>query len=283
MGSSPDARIDSSAVPERASSSSLRTELEATLTIWARDMLRFSREPSRVVGSLAQPLLFWLVIGTGIGSTFQPRSFPEEFSYLGFFYPGIIGLTLLFTSIFSTISVISDREHGFLREILVSPASRGSIVMGKILAGTTLAVAQGSLLVLLAPLAGLTLSLGAFLQILVIMTAVSMGLTALGFTFAWRMNSVQGFHVVMNFLLFPMWLLSGAMFPLHGVPGLMRSLMYLNPLTYGIDAMRGLLAPPGQLPPGFVQLPPLLSLCMAVAFTVVLILLALRACRAPTG
>lgn len=274
-------RAASSIVSEGASTpvSSFRSEVDATFTIWYRDMLRFSREPSRIFGAMAQPLLFWALIGTGIGSTFQPRNFPEAFNYLGFFYPGMIGLTLLFTSIFSTISVISDREHGFLREILVSPASRGSIVMGKILAGTTLAVMQGILLLILAPFVGFSFTLVGALELLILMITISMGLTALGFTFAWRMNSIQGFHMIMNFFLFPMWLLSGAMFPLQGVPGLMRTLMYINPLTYGVDGIRGILAGAGQLPTGFVQFPLGLNVAVVIAFTLLLTLTALRACR----
>lgn len=256
-----------------------KQELQATATVWARDMIRFLREPHRVMGAMAQPLLFWLVLGTGIGSTFQPRSFPEGFSYLGFFYPGVIGLTLLFTSIFSTISVITDREHGFLKQMLVSPVSRASIVMGKVLAGASTAMLQGVILLALAPAAGLPLRPVSALLLMLTMGIVALGLTALGLAIAWRMTSTQGFHMVMNFFLFPMWLLSGAMFPLEGLPLAMRALMYVNPLTYGIDGLRGLFVDPGVLPAGFVQFSVGVNLLAVTAFSGLLILIALRACR----
>lgn len=224
----------------------LRTELDAVLCMWQRDMTRFLRERERVFGALAQPLLFWLVIGTGIGATFEPKGAAAGFSYLAFMFPGIIALTLLFTSIFSTISVIADREHGFLREILASPAARTSIVAGKIAAGSTLAVLEGLLLLVFAPFAGLGFGILGAVQLFLAMAAISSGLTGLGLMIAWRMRSTQGFHVIMNFLMIPMWLLSGAVFPAAGAPAPLQVLMYLNPLTYGTAALRAVFESSGS-------------------------------------
>lgn len=242
-------------------------------------MIRFGRERSRVVGSLAMPLVFWLLIGTGIGGSFQPKGFPEGFSYLGFFYPGMLGLTLLFTSIFSTISIIGDREHGFLKEILVSPVSRSSIILGKVAAGATLAVVQGVLLLPLAPFVGLPLTLPGVGLLVLAMVLLSLGLTALGLSLAWHSSSTQGFHMVMNFFLFPMWLLSGAMFPIDGLPAPIRMLVHLNPLTYGVDVMRGILARPGVVSTSFVRFPVALDMAMLAVFTAVLVAVALKACQ----
>lgn len=270
---------EGSSVASRIAPAGGSTALQGIITVWARDMIRFGREPHRILGSVAQPLLFWLLIGSGLGSTFQPRGFPEDFHYLTFFYPGVIGLTMLFSSIFSTISVINDREHGFLKEMLVSPVARSSIVLGKIAAGAAVAVVQGVILLILAPLAGMPLSFGSVLLSLAVMTVLSVGLTALGLSFAWRMTSTQGFHVVMNLFMFPMWLLSGAMFPLKGVPAVMTALMYANPLTYGVDALRGLLTRQETLPDGFVLFPDTVNLGILMLFSLALVTVALRACR----
>lgn len=257
----------------------LWAELDAVWCIWQRDMTRFLRERERVFGALAQPLLFWLVIGTGIGATFEPKGAPAGFSYLAFMFPGVIALTLLFTSIFSTISVIADREHGFLREILASPVARGSVVAGKIAAGSALAVLEGLLLLVFAPFAGLRFGILGAAQLFLAMAAISSALTGLGLMIAWRMRSTQGFHMIMNFLMLPMWLLSGAVFPVAGAPVPMRVLMYLNPLTYGTAALRAVFAhsaPPGAAMGSF---PYGTALAVTAAFAVLIVAGAMRVCR----
>lgn len=255
----------------------MRTELDAVFTIWQRDMLHFTRERSRVFGALAQPLLFWLVLGTGIGSMFASRV-DADINYLAFMFPGMIGLTLLFTSIFSTISVIADREHGFLKEILVSPISRSSIVIGKIAAGSTVALMQGILLLTFAPFVGLRVNPTGFLGLLLAMSVLAFALTGLGLMIAWQMRSTQGFHMIMNFFLVPMWLLSGAMFPVEGVPSIMKVLMRLNPLTYGIDAMRALFIAT-EPAPTTATLPYIVSLLAISGFALLMTLGAIRVCR----
>jgi ABC-2 type transport system permease protein len=214
-----------------------------TATLWWREIVRFYRQRSRIVGALATPVLFWVLLGSGFAASFQPNGAPEGMRYAEYFYPGTIVLVVLFTAIFSTISVIEDRKEGFLQAVLVAPVSRAAVVLGKILGGTTLALGQALLLVLAAPLLGISLGVLDFVLIVVVLFAISFGLTTLGFLIAWRMESTQGFHAIMNLVLMPMWFLSGAFFPSTGAPGWLRLLMTLNPLTYGLAALRRALYP----------------------------------------
>ncbi len=207
-------------------------------TLWWREVVRFCRQRSRVVGAFAQPLVFWLLLGSGLSPSFRPPGIPEETSYIEYFYPGIIALVLLFTAIFATISVVQDRREGFLQGVLVAPVARWGIVLGQALGGTTLALLQGVLLLPLAPLAGISLTLPAVLSAVAVMSLVSFGLTNLGLVIAWRMDSTQGFHAIMNLILIPIWVLSGAFFPASGVPPWLEWVMRLNPLTYGMAALR---------------------------------------------
>lgn len=209
------------------------------MTLWQREVVRFLRQRSRVVSALSTPLMFWLLLGSGFRASFRPPGAPEGTGYLEYLYPGIIVLTLLFTAIFSTISIIEDRKAGFLQGVLVAPVSRASIVMGQALGGTTLAVFQGALFLLLAPVAGISLSLLAVPAILAVMVLIAFALTSVGLTMAWRMQSIQGFHAIMNLILMPIWFLSGAFFPSVGLPSWLTWLMRVNPLTYGMAALRG--------------------------------------------
>ena len=207
-------------------------------TIWWREIVRFLRQRSRLVSAIAQPLIFWLLLGGGLNASFHPPGVPEGTSYIEYFYPGIITLTLLFTAIFATISVVQDRREGFLQGVLVAPVSRWVIVLGQALGGTTLALLQGALFLFLAPIIGVTLSPFSVFAALGVMLALSFGLTNLGLLIAWQMDSTQGFHAIMNLILIPVWLLSGAFFPVSGVPKLLEWTMQLNPLTYGVAALR---------------------------------------------
>jgi ABC-2 type transport system permease protein len=212
----------------------------AALTLWQRELQRFFRQPSRVAGAIGTPLVFWLFMGSGLAGSFRLPG-ASGVSYLQFFFPGTIALVLLFAAIFSTLSVIEDRHEGFLQGVLVAPVGRGAIVAGKVLGGATLAWLQGLVFLLLAPLAGLPLTVPSFLAAAGVLALLAVGLTALGFGFAWKVDSVQGFHAVMNVVLLPMWLLSGSFFPLAGAPRWLGLLMRLNPLTYGIAALRGVI------------------------------------------
>lgn len=210
----------------------------ATYTLWRRELTRFFRQPSRIAGAVATPLIFWLLIGSGLSGSFRLPGGPEHVDYLEYFFPGTIVLVLLFAAIFSNISVIEDRHEGFLQGVLVAPVGRASLVAGKILGGSTLAWLQGIVFLALAPAAGIHLTLPSLLAAAGVLALLAVSLSALGFAFAWKLDSVQGFHAIMNVVLMPMWLLSGAFFPVSGAPGWLAALMRLNPLTYGIAALR---------------------------------------------
>jgi len=212
----------------------------AVLTLWRRELQRFFRQPSRVAGAAGTPLVFWLFMGSGLSGSFRLPG-AAGVSYLQFFFPGTIVLVLLFAAIFSTISVIEDRHEGFLQGVLVAPVSRGAIVAGKVLGGATLAWIQAVVFLALAPLSGIHLTLRSALEAAGVLAILAVSLTAIGFGFAWKVDSVQGFHAVMNVVLLPMWLLSGAFFPLAGAPRWLAALMRIDPLTYGVEALRGVL------------------------------------------
>src|SRR5438093_5158354 len=222
----------------------------AVATLWHREVIRFVRQRSRLVGALAQPLVFWLLLGGGLSPSFRPPGAPAGASYLAYLYPGILALVLLFTAIFATISTVEDRHSGFLQGVLVAPVSRTAIVVGQALGGTTLAVGQGLAFLALAPLAGLRVAPLGVLGALGVMVVVAFGPTSLALLIAWRIESTQGFHTIMNLLLMPIWLASGAFFPPAGVPAPLAWLMRLDPLTYGLALLRACLDPaaPG-LPP----------------------------------
>jgi ABC-2 type transport system permease protein len=215
----------------------------AVTSLWWREQVRFYRQRSRVIGVILSPLVFWLVIGSGFGTSFRSGSAGGGQHYLEYFYPGALIMIVLFTSIFTMMSVIEDRKEGFLLSVLVAPISRSAIVLAKVLGGTTLSAIQGLIFLVFAPAVGVHFGLTQFALIVVITFLVSFCLTALGFAVAWRMESAQGFHAVVNLFLIPLWLLSGALFPVAGASGWIRVLMLCNPLTYGVEALRAALFP----------------------------------------
>ncbi|MBI3988147.1 MAG: ABC transporter permease [candidate division NC10 bacterium] len=252
----------------------------ATL-LW-REVVRFLRQRSRLVGAFAQPLVFWFLLGAGLSASFRPPGAPEGTRYVEYSYPGIIALVLLFTAIFATISTVEDRREGFLQGVLVAPVPRWSIVMGQALGGATLALLQGVLLLPLAPFAGISLTPLSLLSVVAVMSLVSFSLTSLGLMIAWRMDSIQGFHAIMNLILIPMWLLSGAFFPSSGVPPWLAWVMRLDPLTYGMAALRRCLYL--ETPAAVGKVPPLVpSLLITVAFCVLTFLVATVAARRSTA
>lgn len=203
-----------------------------------RDLRRFFRQPSRVVGSVAQPLILWIVLGAGFATSFKVGG-AGDVSYLAYFYPGTVVLTLLFTAIFSTMSVIEDRHHGFLQAVLAAPISRLALVLGKTLGGVAIALFQSVALVALAPLAGLTpdLSPSGLGSLALGLSLAAVGFTALGFAVAWWTDSTQGYHGIMSVALIPLWMLSGAMFPPSG-HRVLEVLAAVNPMTYAVAATR---------------------------------------------
>ncbi len=221
----------------------------AIWSLWRRDIVRFYRQRSRVVGALGSPIVFWLLLGSGLGASFRsgPGGVPLAGGYLEYFYPGTLALIVLFTAIFSTISIIEDRQAGFLQGVLVAPVPRSAIVLGKLLGGTTLAVLQAAVFLLLAPLAKVQLTLASLPALGLVLTILAFALTGLGFLIAWALDSTQGFHAIMNLLLIPMWILSGAVFPASGAAGWIRGVMLVNPMTYGVSALRTVIR--GAAPP----------------------------------
>ncbi|HUK26112.1 MAG TPA: ABC transporter permease [Terriglobales bacterium] len=212
-------------------------------TLWLREVVRFYRQRSRVVGVIASPVLFWLVIGSGFGTSFRSGNGAGQQHYLDYFYPGALIMIVLFTSIFTMMSVIEDRKEGFLLSVLVAPVPRSAIVLGKVLGGTTLSTIQGLIFLIFAPFVGVHFTVASFFLLVLTVFLVSFALTALGFAIAWPMDSTQAFHAIINLFLIPLWLLSGALFPLSGASGWLRALMWANPLTYGVEALRALLYP----------------------------------------
>ncbi len=217
-----------------------------TFSLWGREILRFVRQRSRVLGSLGQPALFWLLLGAGLGGIFRLPPGYQGMSYLEYLFPGILVLIILFTAIFSTISLIEDRKSGFLQSILVAPISRSSIALGKMFGGTTLALLEAVLLLIAIPFLGLQIAFPDLIALVGILILVAFALTGLGYAIAWPMDSTQGYHSVMNLFLIPLWVLSGAFFPAEGLPGWLSWIMVVNPLTYGMELVRATMYPDMQ-------------------------------------
>jgi ABC-2 type transport system permease protein len=233
-------------------------------TLWWREVVRFYRQRARVAGVILSPLVFWVVIGSGFGTSFRSGESAGQQHYLDYFYPGALVMIVLFTAIFTMMSVIEDRNEGFLLSVLVAPVPRSAIVLGKVLGGTTLATLQGLIFLVFAPFVGVHMTVASFGLIVLAVFLVSFALTALGFAIAWPMDSTQSFHAIINLFLIPLWLLSGALFPLSGASGWIRWLMYINPLTYGVEALRTLMYP--AAPSSFSLTASLLTLLLFTLF-----------------
>lgn len=210
--------------------------LSATWSVFAREMLRLVRQKTRIVGFLAMPILFWLMLGFGVGERFKLAA-AGGLPYQHWFFPGSLLMIVLFAAIFSTITVIEDRASGFLQGVLVSPAPRLAIALGKCLGGTVSAVLQAGLVLLVAPLLGIHYPPLAGLAALGILALVAFGLTAVGLCMAWPMDSAAGYHGLMNLILMPMWFLSGAVFPAVGAPGVLKWAMLANPACWAHSAL----------------------------------------------
>ena len=210
--------------------------LRAVYTIWYRDILRFWRDKMRMIGSIVFPLLFLFIFGSGLSS--RMGFLGPGIDFTQFMFPGIIGMTVLMSSFMAGISVVWDREFGFLKEVLVAPISRTSVAVGKTLGSATVALPQGILILLLAPLIGVSLSALTVLALLPLMFLLAASMGSLGVLLATRIRSMQAFQVVMQMLMFPMMFLSGVFFPVEGLPSWMNVLVKINPATYGIAPIR---------------------------------------------
>ena len=214
-------------------------ELTAIYFMWKREMIRFFRSKSRIIGSLGMPFFMLAILGTGLNSVMHVPGM--EGNYLGFITPGILSMVLLFASIFSGVIVIVDRQFGFLKETLVAPVKRTSLVIGKALGGATAAVLQGVIILGIAMLLGVSISFANILLALVVMLLISFGFVALGIAIASVMEDMHGFQLISNFVIMPMFFLSGALFPLDTAPDVIRYISYVDPLTYAVEALRYLL------------------------------------------
>ncbi|MBC8352223.1 MAG: ABC transporter permease [Planctomycetes bacterium] len=220
----------------------------AAKTLCWREIVRFFRQRNRVIGALGQPILFWLLFGMGLSRSFRMSPDAEGGqSFLEYYFPGTLVLILLFTAIFATISIIEDRREGFLQSVLVAPVPRWSMVLGKVMGGSLIALMQGIVFLLLAAIFQLTIGVQTALLLVLLLFVSALALTSLGFVLAWRMESTQGFHAIMNLLLMPMWLLSGAFFPVPPLDGTiawsqvaLHWCMRINPVTYCVAGVRRL-------------------------------------------
>jgi daunorubicin resistance ABC transporter membrane protein len=227
----------------------LAYDLATVRTLLRRDLVRFFRQPSRLAGALGQPVLFWLLIGSGMSGTFRMTG--SSVGYLQFFYPGVVLMVVLFAAIFTTVSVIEDRHEGFLQAVLAGPGSRPALVLGKALGSAAVALSQAALFLLLAPAAGFPFRTVDWPLLVVSLALAGIGLAALGFAVAWAIDNVQGYHAIQMTLLVPLWVVSGAMFPPSDAHPTFTAVMRANPVAYAVSAARRALGGPaaaGALP-----------------------------------
>jgi ABC-2 type transport system permease protein len=239
----------------------------AVYVMWLREMKRFVRAKSRIIGSLIMPLFFLAFLGLGFNRMAIPGISGQGVNYIRFLVPGIIGMTLLFSSTMQGLSVLWDKEFGFLKEIMVAPVSRVSLVLGRIAGGITTALIQSLLILLISVIMGFRASGPAsFLFAFLFMVLIGFTFIGLGLIFASKMKDMQGFGIVMNFIIFPLFFLSGALYPLGNLPWFVRALSYIDPLTFGIDGLRGSLIKVSSLPI-------VLDLAIMIGFSLVMVFL----------
>jgi ABC-2 type transport system permease protein len=203
-----------------------------------RDIVRYLRERTQLYGSIARTVVWLFILGAGLRGSV---SVPGDYSYLEFVFPGMLAMAIIFSSLQSAISIIFDRQFGFLREILVAPIPRTSVVIGKALAGSLISTLQGAIIFLFAPFIGLHLDPLKVVASIFVMIGIGLGLTSVGLCIAARMTSFEGFGTINNFVILPLYFTSGAQFPLDRAPSWLRFLAHFNPLTYGVDLLRGIL------------------------------------------
>jgi ABC-2 type transport system permease protein len=269
---------------------------QAVYIIWYRDVIRFKRDRVRLIMSLAQPILYLAIFGVGLsaalgrGTSIGGAGLPASFSYIQFMYPGVLGMAVLFTAIFSAMSVVWDREFGFLREILVAPISRSAVAIGKALGGATQAALQGVVMLVFAPFVGVHLTVLSVVEVIPLLFLLAFALTCFGVAISARLKTMQGFQVVMNFMMMPMFFLSGALFPLSGLPSWMTVLTRFDPVAYGIAPIRSAILGGTGLPQAAVDrltsitigdylVPIGVDVGILVAFSAVMLAIAMRSFR----
>ncbi|MDK2826755.1 MAG: type transport system permease protein [Methanolobus sp.] len=238
--------------------------MDIVYTIWLRSVKRYIRSKSRLIGSLGMPLFLFLVLGFGLNSVVVMPGMEQ--GYIGFIMPGIISMSVLFTSVFAGIQIIWDKQFGFLKETLVAPVSRFEIMLGQTVGGATTAVIQGLIILGLSLFMGLEINnIPGFFVAIIFMTLIGLAFTAFGIAIASRMEDMHGFQLIMNFVIFPIFGLSGALFPIDSLPEWIRSLTLLDPLTYGVEGIRyGLL--------GTSQIDPAVSFGVLSGFTILMVI-----------
>jgi ABC-2 type transport system permease protein len=237
--------------------------MDIVYTIWLRNIKRYLRSKSRIIGSLGMPLFFLLVLGFGLNSVVRIPGTGQ--GYMGFIIPGIISMSVMFTSVFSGIQIIWDKQFGFLKETLVAPVSRMEIMFGQTLGGATTAFIQGSIILALSLFMGLSItSVSGFLIAFLFMVLIGLSFTAFGIAIASKMEDMHGFQLIMNFVIFPIFGLSGALFPIDSLPSWLKSLTLIDPLTYGVEGIRYGLA-------GMSQVNPFVGLVVLAGFTVFMV------------
>ncbi len=239
----------------------------AVYVLWLREMIKFFRSKFRIIGAIAMPLFMLVFMGFGFRRVDVP-GLPEGISYLQYFVPGILGMTLLFTGATVGMVVLMDRQFGFLKEVMVTPASRVSIVLGRIAGGVSTSLIQALVILMISLFMGFSVS--GFLQgiaAFVVMFLISVIFISMGLILSSRLRDVHDYNNIMNFMIFPLFLMSGALFPLQNLPEAIRIFSYINPLTYGVDALRGLLI-------GVSAFPLILDLGILVVTSVIMIVIA---------
>ena len=219
----------------------LRADLRGAYIVWYRDVLRYWRDRTRIVAALGQPLLYLFVFGTGLSTAFAVGRGPGDAAgvdYQRFMFPGVLAMTVIFTAVFSAMSIVWDREFGFLREVLVAPMSRTAVAVGKALGGSTVACFQGGIVLLLGPLVGVPLTPTLLIVVVPLLFLLAFCLSCIGIAIASRMKTMEGFQVLMNFFLMPLIFMSGAFFPLNDLPPWLGVLTRLDPAAYGVDPIR---------------------------------------------
>ena len=215
----------------------IKRNIRGAYTIWYRDVVRFKRDRVRMFSSLGMPVVYLFVFGSGLSPAMAEMG-GGRIDFKQFMFPGVLTMTVLFTSVFSAVSIVWDREFGFLKEVMVAPVSRVAVALGKVAGGSTVSLFQGLIVLFLAPVLGVDLSISQIVTLIGLMILLAVMMTALGILIAARQTSMEGFHMMMNFVLLPMFFLSGAFFPLRGIPIWMEVLSKLDPVTYGVDPLR---------------------------------------------
>jgi len=241
--------------------------IQTIYVMWLREMKRFFRAKSRIIGALAIPFFFLFSMSFGFKSSFMLSGMPEGANYLDFLVPGILGMTMLFSSTFAGLSVLSDKEFGFLKEIMVAPVKRSAIIFGRILGGVTTSLIQGLLILTISLFLGFKIT--SFLNILltiIFMALIGIVFIGFGIAIASKMEDMHGFSMIVQFIIFPTFLFSGALFPINNFPVWLKPIIYINPLTYGVDGLRASLI-------GFSQFSLLLDFFVLMGFALLMVVL----------